>query len=942
MNFSSDQADAPSGNQGSGSHQRWLPYTGADDDALRAMVDVCPTAAAIWRRGDGRFIHANSPLTAILAIDPTTIQSASVLDFVPDRAEHTAMLDELGRTGVIDTLESTAVRADGSAIWITSSHRPVTYDGRPAVFTVFHDVTASKSAREADTVEASRRAALAVISRVMSGSALGRAEYERLAAVTYGIALFDRIAVTTLDTTTGILGGVYVQGASLPGMNEGETQSLIGTAEAFVAATRTGLVLSDTDETEPLLRFPVLESSYAAGLRSFILAPLIANDKVLGTLNISSADPGAYTASELEFIERVAAHLAPAMERARLHEALEQEVRERQTMAAIGRVIGSSPDLSQVSERFPRLVSSLLPADRIAISVLSDDGESISDLYSTGINVPERDNAGQPVPVKRSMLEMVVNSGRSVLVNARRQDDVVRQVPHLLPAFKAGLRSFLSVPLIVDEAIVGALHLRSIRPGAYRERELALAEGIGAQIAGVIALSRLRASEKRAAEERRVLSDIAAAANQDLDLHRMFERVAEALAPVIPYDRIEVALLEPRPGPLRRVFEKSAGEPGEPSSIVIDLGPLEGSTADARNWEGRLLDAKDLAEDVVDDRFRSAVQAPLGVETRRVGHIRLMSGQDAEYSNLSLELLNKVATYVTPAVQNAVEHRQTLELAQARERVIDLDARNRELERLSEAKSRFIATVSHELKTPLTSMLAFTDILQKDRHGRLGDREVGQLEVIKRNGRRLALLIDDLLDLSGLERGDFSLTLSEFDATELFTEVHDAFQPTIETKRQTLTLKMPESPVWISADRARLTQVVSNLVSNAAKYSPENSEISLVARRRLDRMHVTIQDHGIGIPAGDQSNMFTPFFRANNEATRAESGTGLGLYIARNIIALHGGRIEIDSTEGEGTTIKFNVPGLMERPSADYLKLVETQSRTAPASRLDDLSKIAS
>ena len=939
MNDSRGQGDALSEGAGGGMHQRWLPYTGADDDALRAMVDVCPTAAVIWRRADDEIVHANAALCVILGLEPGWTQGRSLVDFVSNPADHYAMLDELGRSGAVDLIDSTAVRADGSTIWISSSHRPVTFEGRSAVFTVFHDVTASRSGREADSEERSRRAALTVISRVMSGSNLGRPEYEQLSAVTYGVALFDRITINCIDSGAGSFESVYIQGAALPGMIEGATQSLVGTPDAYVAAARTGLVLSGTDEAEPLLRFPTMEASYVAGLRSFIVVPLIANDKVLGTLNIASVVACAFKASDLEFIERVAAHLAPAMERARLHEALEQEIRERETLAAIGRVISASPDLSKVSERFPRLVASLIPADRIAISTLSDDGQSISDLYSAGIEVPERDDPDRPVPVHRSMLEMVVNNGRPAMVTARKPADVVRQVPHLLPAFHAGLRSFLSVPLSVDDTVFGALHIRSTRPDAYGEQEVALAEGIAAQIAGVVALSQLRTSERRVAEERRVLSDIAVAANRDLDLHRMFERVADALTAVIPHDRVEVALLEPGPGPLRRVFEKTAGQPGVATATVIDPGPLQGSAEDSRIWESRLLDAGDLAEEMGDYGMQSAVQAPLGVETRRVGHIRLMSRDPSAYSKLSLELLDKVAAYVTPAVQNALEHRQAVELAGERERIIDLDARNRELERLSEAKNRFIATVSHELKTPLTSMLAFTDILRKNRQGNLKEREVSQLEVIQRNGRRLALLIDDLLDLGRIERGDLSLTMSEFDATELLAEVHAAFQPIIDTKRQTLTLKMPRSPMWISADRDRLAQVISNLISNAAKYSLENTEITLTAHRRMDRLYVTIQDHGIGIPESDQPNMFMSFFRADNEATRSESGTGLGLFIARNIVTLHGGRIKINSIEGEGTTVKFNVPGVMDRPSDEHLRLVSDHSESEERSRLDDLPR---
>ncbi|MBT6680654.1 MAG: GAF domain-containing protein [Chloroflexi bacterium] len=923
---------------GGGSHQRWLPYVGADDVAMRTMVDVCPVPTVIWSRADGTVLCANSVFFETLGIEPKKVPDLRFDKFSTDPGGTAGLLDKLDLSGAVDMVESTALRSDGSAFWISSSHRPVSFDDRTAVFTVFHDATDAVTAREADSEEIRRRAALAVISRVMGGSKLGRNEYERLAVVTYGVALFDRISINRIDAVNRSLSSEYIQGAALPGMIEGDTQPLVGTPDAYAASTRSGLLLAD-DDVESLLRFPTMEASYIAGLRSFLIVPLISNDKVLGTVSISSVSTEAYDAVDLEFLERVASHLAPAMERARLREALEQEIRERETMAAIGRVIGSSPDLSQMSNRFPRLIGSLLPADRIAISTMSVDEESLIDLYVYGIEVPERDRTDQHVTSHRSMLETMVEDGQTRYVTGRKPDDIVRQVPHLLPGFRAGLRSFLSVPLVVNETVFGALHLRSTEPDAYDEHQISLAEGISAQIAGVVAMSRLRASERRAEEERQALSDIAVAANKDLDLHRTFTRVATALESVIPYDRIEVALLEPTPGPLRRVFSKTRGQPGLPSGTLIDPGPLEGNAEDSRVWDSHLLSSDDLSEELDEDEMNSAVQAPLGVEKRRLGHIRLLSSRQSAYSNLSLQLLDKVVAYVTPAVQNALEHRQALELAKERERVSDLDARNQELERLSEAKNRFIATVSHELKTPLTSMLAFADILRKNRRGAIGETEDSQLAVIQRNGRRLALLIDDLLDLGRIERGDFSLSKIEFDAAELIVDMEAVFQPILETKRQTMAVNIPDGSLWLSADRERVAQVLSNLIGNASKYSRENTEISLTVRRRSDRLYVTVQDHGIGIPEHDLPNMFTSFFRADNEATRSESGTGLGLYIARNIVNLHEGRIEISSMEGEGTTVKFNLPGLMEEPSDDHLKLVANKTALEQRSRLDDLPK---
>jgi signal transduction histidine kinase len=246
-------------------------------------------------------------------------------------------------------------------------------------------------------------------------------------------------------------------------------------------------------------------------------------------------------------------------------------------------------------------------------------------------------------------------------------------------------------------------------------------------------------------------------------------------------------------------------------------------------------------------------------------------------------------------------------------RAQQLEAERRELELVSNAKAEFLSTVSHELRTPLASILGFADILSRNRAGNLSGHQVEQIELIRRNGRRLAVLINDLVDLSAIEADRFDIAPAEFDARELIRAVATEFGPTADARQQTLAVRVPLEPTWMTADRSRMAQVLTHLLSNASKYSPPGSQIDLEADVNVGRLEVAVRDRGIGISLADQRRIFTPFFRAKNEETRSVAGTGLGLAISRRIVELHGGTISFESAEGAGTTMRVQIPGIVNR-----------------------------
>ncbi len=232
--------------------------------------------------------------------------------------------------------------------------------------------------------------------------------------------------------------------------------------------------------------------------------------------------------------------------------------------------------------------------------------------------------------------------------------------------------------------------------------------------------------------------------------------------------------------------------------------------------------------------------------------------------------------------------------------------RERELDR---AKSGFVSMVSHELRTPLTSIKGYVDLILTDETlGELSELQREFLGIIQNNARRLVSLVNDLLDLSGMESGKLELHRKPLDITLLIRELLPSFQPGWDASRQTFTLHLPEKAPMVLADADRLMQILSNLLSNAHKYTPNEGHIDLSVEIAEPVARVKVTDSGIGLSTEEQAQLFTRFYRAHNAMTEAGGGTGLGLVITRSLVEMQGGEMQVSSEPGHGSTFGFTLP----------------------------------
>lgn len=229
-----------------------------------------------------------------------------------------------------------------------------------------------------------------------------------------------------------------------------------------------------------------------------------------------------------------------------------------------------------------------------------------------------------------------------------------------------------------------------------------------------------------------------------------------------------------------------------------------------------------------------------------------------------------------------------------------------EMKRLETMRSDFVANVSHELKTPLTSIKGFTETLLD---GALDDKEDGCnfLRIIQDHAGRLESLVDDLLALAHLESKEITLDKKEFDLKKHTDEIISGFGSQIKKKHIAIKNELP-SGLLIKGDKNRIDQVVTNLIDNAIKFNKENGSIEIYSQASGDVVKITIEDSGVGIPGKDTTRIFERFYRVDKARSRELGGTGLGLSIVKHIIELHGGTVGVESVEGMGSKFWFTLP----------------------------------
>ena len=285
---------------------------------------------------------------------------------------------------------------------------------------------------------------------------------------------------------------------------------------------------------------------------------------------------------------------------------------------------------------------------------------------------------------------------------------------------------------------------------------------------------------------------------------------------------------------------------------------------------------------------------PIRRETAVIGLLFLESTND---SQVDIDFLTRLTDHAAIAISNAQLYG--------------------EVQRANLAKSDFVSFVAHELKNPMTSIKGYTELLAGGAVGQINEMQTNFLHTIKSNVERMSTLVSDLNDNAKIEAGRLRFEYKATSAADLVDEVVRTMKRQIDDRKQTLEILIPENlpPMW--ADRIRVGQVLTNLLSNAYKYTPESGVLQVGVEETENLwdadgaprvIHLWVKDNGIGLTVEDQQKMFQKFFRSDDPKAREAPGTGLGLNITKSLVEMQGGRIWFESEYRVGTTFHFTVP----------------------------------
>ena len=897
----------------------------ASELLVRLVTDTTPQLV-YYLDPARRYRFANRPYAEQHGLTPESIVGRHVTDVVPP--ERYASIDRhltealAGRRRSVElTQEVDGVVRIFQATYIPDADRTGSVRGLVAVL---QDVTERKRTEDERTrllaLEQSRRReaeAIAELGRLLTEGLDLNAVAPRIAELARGLLRAITTTVYRVDPVSrdfvclaisGDMGG-FRPGAVLP-----RGVGAVGRAVDSARPVTTVNVLEDADIRIPASTREWMEQ---APYRAVLAVPLRVKGRVIGAFAAGDHLGRVFTADEVRLAEALADHAAVALDNAQLYREAEDRRREAELLAELTRAVTASLDLDTVLGRVTSAACELCGGDLARIALWDAARSGMVFRYTVGTRVVDHDHV-LLVPGK-GLAGQVLATGRPV-----RTDNVLED-PRLHPDYaemirREGSMAVLVAPIRTGQAIEGLIYVDNRTPRAFSDRQestlLRLADhaGIALRNARLFAGEQTARSEAEARAQRtRLLADVSHALSASLDYESSLAVVGRLLVPA-QADWCLVHLAR-RDGSVRRAVVTHADPAHEELAAEMRRTPASlnwaadtGAVAQAlRAGRSLLLDRAALAspDDVVDDplerRTLRALQphamllVPLVARGRTLGSLSWLRLASPEpYTVDDLGLAEDVAARAALAIDGARLYRR------AERARIEAEAANR-------AKDEFLAVLSHELRTPLTSMLGWLRLL---RTGQLGSERVTQaLEVVERNTRTQAQLINDLLDVSRIITGKLQLDLYPLELTPIVEEAVESARRDAEAKGVDLEFEVQADTGPVLGDPLRLGQIVGNLLANAVKFTSPGGHVRARLAREAGEAVITVADTGVGIEADVLGHVFDRFRQADSTITRRHGGLGLGLAIAQHLVALHGGTVTAASPGVDlGATFTVRLP----------------------------------
>ena len=678
---------------------------------------------------------------------------------------------------------------------------------------------------------------------------------------------------------------------------------------ARLAATKQLVHIADITATPSYQRRfrPLVELADLGGARTLLLVPMLKEQRVVGAIALCRREVREFSKPQIDLLENFAQQSVIAIENTRLLDELRQRTddlsdsHEQQTATSdVLQVISSSP-----GELEPVFATILEKAVRICGAhfgnIFQWDGSAFA-LAATHNTPPAFAEARKCLPYVHKKVAQIVDA-------TKWPGYVDRSDAAMIAAVElGGVRTVLAIPMLKDDEHVGALvvYRRDVRP--FSGKQIGLLTNLAAQAVIAIENARLLGELRQRTDELwrsvgklKALGEVSQAVNSTLDLETVLETIVAKAVQLSGTDAGAIYVFDERQ---REFYLRSTYGMNQELIAALRKGSvgLDDPNLARAIAQGDPIQVADLQDDaqsplneiILRAGFRARLVAPLIHGGEVVGMLVVRRRTPGAFPANTVDLMRTFAPQSVLAIQNArLFH--------------EIEDKGHQIEAASKHKSQFLANMSHELRTPLNAILGYTELILDSIYGEAPEKMRSVLERVQANGKHLLGLINDVLDLSKIEAGQLTLSLSQYSLAELVQSVYVAVEPLAAQKNLTLTTDVAKGLPTGYGDERRLAQVLLNLVGNAIKFT-EMGEVAITAAQTNGSFNVAVRDSGPGMIPPIRRKIFEEFQQVDNTSTRQKGGSGLGLAISKRIVEMHGGRIMVDSALGKGATFTIKLP----------------------------------
>jgi signal transduction histidine kinase/putative methionine-R-sulfoxide reductase with GAF domain len=659
-------------------------------------------------------------------------------------------------------------------------------------------------------------------------------------------------------------------------------------------------------------------SAESKDIHAWMSVPLNSGADTIGAVCISSRDPSViYTPEQVNLLQAVADLVAGAIVKTRLLDESQKQARQMALLNELTRGLTSTLELDPLLKRIMEGAVEILDCEAGSLLLVDESsGESVFEVANGPVG---SDLVGRRLPPGVGLVGKAIDNKHAYIKNdVRSSDDWFNADQNT--GFSS--KDLLVVPLVVNDRAIGVLEVLNKKDESpFNQNDLELLTAFAGQMAVAIENARLYTQTDLAlasrVDELSTMQIIDQELNATLDYKKVMTITIDA---AMRHSHASAGLIGSIEDDGTRVVA-ARGFPSEKleTGKILDFSQIPGidkaineenedhfdfdSTHNGENSGDRNVNSKDFSDvenwcSIPDQTDQ--VLVPINLDSSVNGIIFLVSTDPLGFTEEIIEFLNRLSDHAAIAISNA----QLYAKVQA----------------ANEAKSEFVSAAAHELKNPLTSIKGYSDLLMAGSVGPISDSQADFLLTIRSNAERMRTLVSDLQDISRIEAGQLLLEIGNESLAELIEEVVNSLETQIADKNQSIVVLIPENLPPIRCDITRMIQILTNLVSNANKYSPDGCRIEIRAEalkflRKSEKdkpmLQISVEDNGYGIGEQDQKMIFEQFFRSEDSQIRASTGTGLGLSITKKLVELQGGELWFESELGRGTTFYFTAPSAM-------------------------------